>query len=110
MEDPDARKKLFEKISILSRILVDLDNLDIQNEAAKEGIRAARDGGYPAFFPSFSRLLINPFIVALLSMMVSPGALIDMRSAVETAASPPAIIPGGSAADSQEHQATVFDG
>ncbi|KAH8152193.1 uncharacterized protein LAJ45_03619 [Morchella importuna] len=89
MEDPDARKKLFEKISILSRILVDLDNLDIQNEAAKEGIRAARD--------------------ALLSMMVSPGALIDMRSAVETAASPPAIIPGGSAADSQEHQATVFD-
>lgn len=60
MDDPDARKKLYEKISTLSRILVDLDNLDAESEAVKEGIRAARDGEYPGFASSFSRVLIHP--------------------------------------------------
>jgi hypothetical protein len=60
MGNPDARKELFEKISTLSRILVDLDSVDTESEAAREGVRAARDGEYLALCSSFSRLLTHP--------------------------------------------------
>ncbi|KAH0603079.1 uncharacterized protein H6S33_008083 [Morchella sextelata] len=89
MGNPDARKELFEKISTLSRILVDLDSVDTESEAAREGVRAARD--------------------ALLSMMASPKALMNTTSAEETTPPPPVVVLDGTVAGSQENQATILD-
>ncbi|KAI5839685.1 hypothetical protein DFP73DRAFT_598307 [Morchella snyderi] len=89
MGDPDGRKELFEKIATLSRILVNLDNVEPESETAREGIRAARD--------------------ALLSMMASPRALMSSASTEERISSPPAVVSDETVEGTGENRATTLD-